>query len=187
MGPKPLTRTFQLDNSVTLRPYLLKDAAAIYDAVIANYDHLHTFLHWVTPEFSKVTAKEFVRRSQSNAKALSGGNWGIFFDGELAGTIGFVRIDWRSKIAELGYWIGKGFEGRGLITKAVQTLIIHSFEELGLNRIEIHCAKTNRRSRAVPERLGFKKEGVLRQSEWRHDRFHDMVVYGLLADDERVW
>jgi len=187
MGKKPLTRTFQLDEKFLLRPFLQKDAGSVYDVVQANYEHLRTFLHWVTPEFSKVTAREFVRRSQQNAKSLSGGNWGIFFGGSLAGIIGFVKIDWKSKNAEIGYWISKEFQGKGLITRATQTLILHAFDELNLNRIEIHCAKTNRRSRAVPERLGFKKEGTLRKSEWRHDRFHDMVIYGLLADDPRLW
>ena len=187
MDKKPLTRTFDLGDSVALRPFALKDAPLIYAAVKANYDHLRMFLHWVTPEFSKLTAKEFVRRTQANARDLTGGSWGIFSEGDLAGTIGFVKINWPSRHAEIGYWIGKGFEGRGLITRAAQTLINHSFNDLGLHRIEIHCAKTNRRSRAVPERLGFKREGILRQSEWRHDRFHDMVIYGLLADDPRVW
>jgi ribosomal-protein-serine acetyltransferase len=187
MGKKPLTRTFELDEAVKMRPLVLKDATEIYNTVADSYDHLRTYLHWVTPEFSKMTTKEFVRRNQANAKALSGGSWGIFFNGELAGIVGFVRIDWPSKNAEIGYWISKRFEGRGLITRAVQTLITHAFVELGLNRIEIHCAKMNHRSRAVPERLGFKKEATLRQSQWRHIRFHDMVIYGLLADDARVW
>jgi ribosomal-protein-serine acetyltransferase len=187
MGKKPLTRTFELDRSVKMRPFVLKDATDIYNTVADSYDHLRTFLHWVTPEFSKMTAKEFVRRTQANAKSLSGGNWGIFFNGELAGIVGFVTIDWASRNAEIGYWISKRFEGRGLITRAVQTLITYAFGELGLYRIEIHCAIMNGRSRAVPERLGFRKEGTLRRSQWRHDRFHDMVIYGLLADDARVW
>jgi ribosomal-protein-serine acetyltransferase len=187
MGKKPLTQTFDLGGAVILRPFVQNDSSLIYAAVKANYDHLRTFLHWVTPEFTKTTAKEFIRRSQSNAKASSAANWGIFCHGSLAGTIGFVKINWPSKNAEIGYWINKEFEGLGLITRATQTLINHSFNVLALHRIEIHCAKTNRRSRAVPERLGFRKEGILRQSEWRHDRFHDMVIYGLLADDRRVW
>lgn len=187
MDKKPLTRTFDLGESVILRPFMQKDSSLIYATVKANYDHLRTFLHWVTPEFSKLTAKEFVRRTQADARAMTGGSWGIFCGEELAGSIGYVKINWPSRHTEIGYWIGKGFEGRGLITRATQTLINHSFNELGLHRIEIHCARSNRRSRAVPERLGFKKEGTLRQSEWRHDRFHDMVIYGLLADDPRVW
>ena len=74
-----------------------------------------------------------------------------------------------------------------MVTRAVQTLVSYAFEVLDLRRVEIRCAKENRRSRAVPERLGFKKEGVLRESEWRHDRFYDMVIYGLLADDPQLW
>lgn len=187
MGEKPLNRTFRLDDGVVLRQFIMKDAPVIFAAVMASYEHLRTYLHWVTPEFSRMTAKEFVRRSQANARSLSGGNWGIFDEGSLAGIVGFVKLDWKSRNAEIGYWISKEFEGRGLITRAVQTLVSYAFDTLNLRRIEIHCARENRRSRAVPERLGFKKEGVLRESQWRHDRFYDMVIYGLLADDPQLW
>ena len=158
MDKKPLTRTFDLGDSVTLRPFVQKDSPLIYAAVKANYDHLRTFLHWVTPEFSKLTAKEFVRRSQADARAMAAGTWGIFCGEELAGIVGYVKVNWASRHTEIGYWIAKEFEGHGLITRVTQTLIDHSFNELDLHRIEIHCAKTNRRSRAVPERLGFKRE-----------------------------
>lgn len=187
MGEKRLRRKFDLGKGVEMRPFLVKDAGAIYEAVKANYDHLRTYLHWVTPEFSKLTAKQFVRRSHESAKAMTAANWGIYVDGAFAGTVGFVKIDWPSQNGEIGYWIASEFEGRGLVSRACRTLIDFAFGELKLHRIEIHCAKTNRRSRAVPERLGFRKEGTLRQSEWRHDRFHDMVIYGLLADDARLW
>ena len=60
-------------------------------------------------------------------------------------------------------------------------LVDHAFHEMGLNRIEIRCAADNYRSSAIPERLGFNKEGVLRQSEFRDGRLHDFNIFGLLA------
>ena len=54
-----------------------------------------------------------------------------------------------------------------------------------MNRIEIHCATENVRSRAIPEKLNFKLDGVLRQSEWRHTRFFDMAIYSMLAEEWR--
>ena len=55
-----------------------------------------------------------------------------------------------------------------------------------MNRVEIRCATENVRSRAVPERLGFKLEGILRQSIWRHKRYYDLAMYGILAEEWKI-
>lgn len=55
MGEKPLNRTFRLDDGVVLRQFIMKDAPVIFAAVMASYEHLRTYLHWVTPEFSRMT------------------------------------------------------------------------------------------------------------------------------------
>jgi ribosomal-protein-serine acetyltransferase len=67
----------------------------------------------------------------------------------------------------------------------VTALLRHGFRTLKLNRIEIRAGVRNRRSRAIPERLGFRHEGTLRQAEWLADRFVDHAVYGLLVGEWR--
>lgn len=69
------------------------------------------------------------------------------------------------------------------MTSACRAMVNIAFEEYGLNRVEIRAAADNRKSRAIPERLGFQKEGVSRQTEWIYDHFVDHVVYGMLADE----
>ena len=66
-------------------------------------------------------------------------------------------------------------------------MIDYAFEEMDMNRVEIRCSAENVRSAAVPERLGFKKEGLLRQAEVINGRPHAFLVFGLLAEDERLW
>jgi ribosomal-protein-serine acetyltransferase len=83
----------------------------------------------------------------------------------------------------IGYWLAAPWQGKGIMTTACAALIDHAFKELKLHRVEIRCATGNARSRAIPERLGFVKEGVIRQGEWVNDRFLDLAVYGMLATD----
>ncbi len=74
-------------------------------------------------------------------------------------------------------------EGKGIVTQACQAIIDYIFDDLKLNRVEIRCATQNVRSRAIPERLGFKTEGILRQSEWLYNHFVNHIVYGLLVSE----
>jgi ribosomal-protein-serine acetyltransferase len=92
-------------------------------------------------------------------------------------------IDRVARNAIIGYWLAEEYEGRGLITRAVRALIDHAFGEWQLHRVEIRAAAENVRSRAVPERLGFTQEGVLREAELVGGEYQDLVVYGLVATD----
>ncbi len=71
------------------------------------------------------------------------------------------------------------------MTEACRAMVNHAFRELGLNRVGIACATENHRSRAIPERLGFRQEGVQRQAEWLYDRFVDRALYAMLASEWR--
>jgi ribosomal-protein-serine acetyltransferase len=72
------------------------------------------------------------------------------------------------------------------VTEAVRALFDHAVRALKLNRIEIRAGVDNTRSRAIPARLGFKQEGILRQAERVGDRFVDHLVYAMLAEDWRM-
>ncbi len=83
----------------------------------------------------------------------------------------------------MGYWLGAKYEGRGIMTKTCFYLVTYLFEELKLNRIKIRCSEKNVRSRAIPERLGFRLEGKLRGMSHTRDGLTDCLIYGLLADE----
>jgi ribosomal-protein-serine acetyltransferase len=86
--------------------------------------------------------------------------------------------------AETGYWLGATFLGKGLITRGVEALINYAFFEIGQNRLEIRAGARNLKSCAIPERLVFTMEGVLRREVWLRDWLLDMTLYALL---ERDW
>jgi ribosomal-protein-serine acetyltransferase len=99
------------------------------------------------------------------------------------GADGYDPIDWENRTTALGYWLGEEFQGQGLVTAACQALVDHAFLELELNRVSIACATDNKRSCAIPKRLGFRREGVQRQAEWLYDHYVDHVVYATLASE----
>ena len=104
-------------------------------------------------------------------------------NGRLADTINLHDIDSESRKANVGYWLGAECQNRGLMTKACRVLLDYAFQELNLNRVEIPCTVQNTKSRAIPERLGFVQEGVIRQAEWLYDHYNDHVIYAMLAED----
>ena len=110
-------------------------------------------------------------------------SFAIIYNGKIAGTIGFNDIYKANKIGVVGYWLGEEFQGKGIMSKALKTLIDYGFKDLKLNRIEARVAVGNIKSRAIPERLGFTEEGKVRQAEWLYDHYVDHVIYGLLADE----
>ncbi|MFN6963304.1 MAG: GNAT family N-acetyltransferase [Pyrinomonadaceae bacterium] len=178
-----LRRHFRIDDQTTMRAFCKEDAEAIYACVIRNRDHLSPFMHWMTPDYSFESARRFVDEGRRAVAERAGLSLGIFRAGEFVGSAALVYIDHISRKTEIGYWIDRMYEGRGLVSAACCVLIEYAFGELEMNRVEIRCATENVRSSAIPERLGFTLEGVLRQVEMRGGRLHDFAIYGLLADE----
>ncbi|GAE92284.1 ribosomal-protein-L7p-serine acetyltransferase [Gracilibacillus boraciitolerans JCM 21714] len=69
------------------------------------------------------------------------------------------------------------------MTSACKSIIDYCFNELNIKRIEIRTATENQKSQAIPQKLGFKNEGLIRSSELLYDRYVDHYVYGLLNED----
>ena len=168
-----------------LRSLALQDAEELHALIVANLDHLRTWLPWVSPERTLDDTRSFVLEVSLEEARTGGPAAGIFVTGRLAGVCQ-LRADPLRRLADIGYWLAAEHQGKGLMTRAVAALLDHGFDVLGLGKVEIHCATGNRRSRALPERLGFTQEGVLRAREWLHDHFEDHVVYGILADEWRA-
>ncbi len=102
----------------------------------------------------------------------------------LIGAVGLTSTK-RFNRAELGYWIGKPFWGKGYATEAALELVRYGFEEMKLNKISASHMTRNPASGRVMEKLGMEKEGVLKQHALKWDQFVDLAVYGLLAESWR--
>lgn len=156
------------------------DAEELYRLVDANRDHLAEWMPWAAGQTLEQTAN-FIRGALGRYAKRNGFEMGLMVDDRMIGAAGFPGIDWVARATSVGYWLAEEHQGRGLMTRAVRALVDHAFGELELHRVEIQAAEGNRRSRAIPERLGFQQEGILREAECVGGRYLDLVVYGLLA------
>ena len=159
------------------------DAAELYAVTDADRAHLRRWLPWVDRVRSPSDSLAFVQTTLRQLADDQGFTAAIVCDGTIAGVIGHHRISWANHSTSLGWWLAAPFEGRGIMTRSCSAVVGHAFDELELNRVEIRCATGNTRSRAIPERLGFRLEGVLRDAQWLHDRFVDHAVYAMLRRD----
>ncbi len=174
---------FILDDNIQLKALNIENSPALLKRVQENRQYLRQWLSWVSDE--KKDIEDFIQETIQQRERNLGIQMGIFFEDNIIGMIGHHQIAWRNKITSLGYWLARDFTGKGIMTKACKAIIDYSFNELNLNRIEIGAAVENKASRAIPERLGFKLEGILRQREWLYDHFVDHAQYGLLKEEWR--
>lgn len=100
----------------------------------------------------------------------------------LVGASG-LRIEADHRRAELGYWVGRQWWGRGYATEAARALVAFAFDRLGLQRIFARHFASNPASGRVLQKIGMRREGVLRRHVIKWGRFEDLVMCGLLADE----
>jgi ribosomal-protein-serine acetyltransferase len=175
--------SYKLSENTEVRLLEERHAQELTDLTDRNREHLRKWLPWVDTNRTVEDRKNFIRGALTQFAQNKGFVAGIWHDGRLAGVIGYDPIDWENRTTELGYWLGEEYQGNGLVTAACRALVDHAFLELKLNRVSIACATDNKRSCAIPERLGFRREGVQRQAEWLYDHFVDQVVYAILASE----
>ncbi len=102
--------------------------------------------------------------------------------GELLGAIS-LTVQRSDERAEMGYWIGKPFWGKGYGTEAATAVLRFAFEELSLNRVYAHHMTRNPSSGRIMQKLGMAQEGLLRQHQMKWDVLEDLAIYGILKSE----
>lgn len=162
------------------------DAAALFALIDANRAALGRWMPWLDQMRGLEDSLRYVRFSLDGNREGRFLNLLLRVDGVAAGVLCFFAIEPSLRRCEIGYWLGQAWQGRGIMTRACAALIRYGFSHLDLYRIQIACATENLPSRAIPERLGFALEGVLRGREWIGERVLDHAVYGLLLPQWRA-
>lgn len=173
----------KIDDNTQLKMLDLRDAEHVFGLTIQSKETLREWLPFIDYTKTLADTQHFIQSTMKQFGENNGFQAGIWYDGKIAGVIGFHKIDWNNKSTSIGYWLGNDYVGLGLMTKSVQAFVNYALIDLKLNRVEIRAAVENNKSRAIPERLGFTEEGRVRQAEWLYDHYVDHVVYGMLAED----
>ena len=102
----------------------------------------------------------------------------------LIGATGLHAIDWRNRQTGFGITLGVKEEwGKGHGTEATRLIVGYAFDTLNLNRVWLHAYEYNARALHIYERVGFSREGILRQETFRHGRYWDTIVMAILREE----
>ena len=177
--------TIPVDSDIELRGACISDCSQLYAAIDRNRARLRQWLPWLRHDFNETDLRNFLQQKEADNAARVSLTTNILYKGELCGAIGLHDIDQRHRNTSIGYWIDRRFSGSGIVTRACRAIVTEGFRNYHLHRIEIRCATGNERSSAIPQRLGFRQEGVLREAEWLYDHWVDLLVFGMVEQDWR--
>ncbi|MFJ3391010.1 MULTISPECIES: GNAT family N-acetyltransferase [unclassified Lysinibacillus] len=170
---------YDINKNTYLKLLDLSDVDELFALTDRSRDTLREWLPFVDDVKTVEDTERFVRGAMQQYADNNGLQAGIYYEGKLAGVIGYHQVNWQHKWTSIGYWLGNEFVGKGLVTNSMKAFIDYAFNYLTLNRIEVRVAVGNIRSRTIPKVLGFHEEGRLRDAEWLYDHHVDQVVYGL--------
>jgi ribosomal-protein-alanine N-acetyltransferase len=144
---------------------------------------------WDESAFSRASFRNRIRRYRSLAEDDSAYPYFIFATStnKLVGglTLSNVRRG-VAQMASLGYWIGQPYARQGYMTDAIQALLPHTFQNLGLHRVEAACLPHNEASLRLLKTCGFTQEGLARSYLKIAGRWEDHVLFAKLASDSSV-
>ncbi len=176
----------KINEEIELRASDISFTSALFQLIDQQREYLRVWLPWVDDTVREADSHDFL---QMTAKMNQGGQrltYFIFYKNQLAGSIGYVKIDKVHQKAEIGYWLNKDLQGNGIMIKCCKALVDYGFKQSKLNRQIIKVSSKNSKSIAIPVKLGFQKDGILRQDSKLYKHFHDVAVYSILKQEWRI-
>lgn len=159
---------------IKLRPWQLADLDNLVkyanNAAIARF-MTDQFPHPYTPEHGKI----FIEFATSNPTAKI---FAIEVNGEVVGGIGIhPQTDIYRKNAEMGYWLGEPFWGKGIITQAIGQIVDFAFNNLNIDRVFARPFGSNKASQRVLEKAGFSLEARFSKTFFKNGNYEDELIY----------
>ena len=167
---------------LALKPLVISDS----DSLLEIFSDPEVMRYWNTaPWATNQDSLDFITESKGSMQRQESLILGVYLKstGELAGKCMLFSYDKESKRAEIGFGLGRSFWGKGYICEAGEALIQYGFNTLGLRRIEAEIDPDNHSSAKALEKLGFSREGLLRQRWEVNGIVSDSAMYGRLVSD----
>ena len=173
----------KVDDEITLKELEIDTAEKLFGLIDTNREYLREWLSWVDNTSSIDDTILYIQTLYNQNIYSERFVMEVRYNNELSGLIDYHKGDSVNLKAEIGYWLGEKFQGKGIMTKACVALIDYGFNKAGLNRVTIKCAADNKRSQAIPLRLNFKQEGIEREGQFFYGRYHDVLVFSMLKSE----
>jgi RimJ/RimL family protein N-acetyltransferase len=161
----------------TIRPWVVADAPALVEHADDRevWRNLRDrFPHPYTPADAEAWLTWAVLQEPCT-------HWAIEVEGEAGGGIGFtIGDDVHARMAEVGYWLGRRFWGRGIATEALRAVTAHAFAAYDIDRVEARVFAWNGASTRVLEKAGYAREACLRRAVTKDGEVTDLLIYGIL-------
>ncbi len=172
-----------INEKLVLKLRGVSDREELFVLTDSSREHISSFLPWPQKIKAPSDSLQFIEKCQEKYENGTALDLGIFYENKMVGGVGFVTLDEKNGWGEIGYWISKEYEGKGIMTPCVKKIIEYGFKELSLHRIQIRCDSRNQKSKRIPEKLGFALEATLRESKKHEDGYSDGLIYGLLRNE----
>lgn len=173
---------------LVLRRFNRRDVPSLEEGVRSSLADLNEWLPWAHMDYTRDDAVAFVRDSIQAWREGKAFDFAIRRRENLDRHVGNISI-WQTsrtgRIGEIGYWIRTDMNGKGYATEATQALMATGFDVLGLHKLTLRIAVGNIGSERVAEKLGFTREGVLREELLIRGNWVDHTLYSMLEGEFR--
>ncbi|WP_312092404.1 GNAT family N-acetyltransferase [Niallia sp.] len=177
-----LPETMETDRLI-IRPCMPGDGKDVFESIQRSKAAFKPWMTFANQEQSLEEVEAGVRESYAKYILREDIRLHIYLKdtNEFIGSTGLHSIDWKVRVFEIGYWCDSAHTGKGYITESTKALIKLAMETLQANRIEIRVDSTNTKSRAIPEKLGFALDGILKNESLSADtqELRDICLYSL--------
>ncbi len=169
-------------NKINLRLVNRSDARPIYQYAGDEDISRNTY---IPHPYHLSDAYDFIKSTHSARRKKTGYHFGLENkeNRQIIGMIGLLTINHDLRNGEIGYWLARPFWGRGIMSEAVRLMLGFCFAEVKLHRVHAHVFPFNKPSIHLLEKVGFSREGLLREAFVKDGDYVDCYIYSILEDE----